>query len=154
MNAVSGSDDAFLGTIGQSSVWTQCILLDQVPVHMKVDTGADITAIPETVYKQDLSSSPLLSESDRILRGPDGRALPTVGSFHTTLAVKPTPDNTTQQTVYVVRGLQMPLLGRPAIQALNILSQLDSLPASGGLLEPAVASSSQRSLMLSSQAWS
>ena len=73
-----------------------------------------------------------------ILRGPDGRALPTVGSFHTTLGVKPTPDNTTQQTVYVVRGLQMPLLGRPAIQALNILSQLDSLPASSGLLESEV----------------
>ena len=80
---------------------------------MKVDTGADVTTVPETVYryKQDLSSSPPLSESDCILRGPDGRALPTVGSFHTKMAVKPTPDNTTQQTVYVVRGLQIPLLG-------------------------------------------
>ena len=38
------------GHRSQSSMWTQCILLDQVPVHMKVDTGADVTAIPETVY--------------------------------------------------------------------------------------------------------
>ena len=132
VNTVEGdAADAFLGTIGLSSAWTQQILLNKVPVEMKIDTGADVTAIPETVYKQELQSAPKLSQPSRILRGPDGKTLPTVGSFHTSLTTESPSDHTTQQTVFVVRGLRMSLLGRPAIQALHILKQLDSLPASG-----------------------
>ena len=104
--------------------------INKVPVEMKIDTGADVTAIPETVYKQELQSAPKLSQPSRILRGPDGKTLPTVGSFRTSLTTESPSDNTTQQTVFVVRGLRMSLPGRPAIQALHILKQLDSLPAS------------------------
>ena len=129
--AVSSIDgeDAFLGTIHSGSAWTHRVFLDQVPLEMKLDTGADVTAIPEVAYRQALQSSPELTHPDRILRGPDGKQLPVLGCFKTSLSTKaggkPSP-----HTVYVVQGLQTPLLGRPAIQALHLLTQqLDVLPA-------------------------
>ena len=104
----------------------QSVLFGNVPVRMKVDTGADVTAIPETVYKQALHPSPKLSNPDRILGGPDGKALPVMESFRASMSL-PTSNQSSQQTVYLVRGLQTPLLGRPAIQSLSLLKQLDAL---------------------------
>ena len=68
----------FLGTVGDGAVWTQHVLVNQVHLTMKIDTGGDATAIPESVYEQDLMSSPTLAPSDHILSGPDGKALSTL----------------------------------------------------------------------------
>lgn len=133
VNAVSedSDEDAFLGSIDVGSPWTQRILLNKVPVSMKVDTGADVTAIPENVYKQELRCLPGLMCPTRVLRGPDGRALPTLGFFHASLVTESRAEKAPHHTVYVVRGLQTPLLGRPAIQALHLLSQINSVSTSG-----------------------
>ena len=47
--------DEFLGAIETESsnrLWTIPLLLNDVSVDFKIDTGADITVIPETVFKQ------------------------------------------------------------------------------------------------------
>ena len=36
-------------------------------------------------------------------------------------------NRSSQQTIYVVKGLKHPLLGRPSIQALNVLPHIDSV---------------------------
>ena len=114
MSAIS-EDNVFLGTIGSKSAWTERVYLNDIPFTMKVDTGADKTALPESVYKEAFKSAPALSQPDRVLRGPDGKRLPTVGTFRSSVSSQPVANQAKQQTVYMVRGLQMPLLGRPAI---------------------------------------
>ena len=97
---------------------------------MKLDTGADITAIPEAVYHRLLRSSPTLVWPDRVLRGPDKRQLPVLGSFRTSLTVTLTEDRLPCYRVYIVQGLQQPLLGHPEIRALGLLTQTDAINAS------------------------
>lgn len=123
MNSVQ--EDSFLGAISSDVPWTRRIFVNGTPVPMKLDTGADVTAIPETVYRTMLRSSPRLSKPDRVLRGPDGSKLPVLGSFRTSLST--TGHRCSQRSVYVVRGLQLSLLGRPEIQALRLLRQLNAV---------------------------
>ena len=44
------ADEAFLGALDFGSAWTKLLLVDGKLVEMKVDTEADVTAIPETTY--------------------------------------------------------------------------------------------------------
>lgn len=44
--------DAFLSTIDVGTAWMRSVLVGNVPVWMKVDTRANVTAIPERVYQQ------------------------------------------------------------------------------------------------------
>ena len=92
---------------------------------MKLYIGADIPAIPETVYRTMLRSSPRLSQPDRILRVPDGRKLPVLSSFKTSLFTS--ANRSSSYTVYVIRGLRLLLLGWPEIQSLRLLNQVDSV---------------------------
>ena len=48
--------DEFLGTIETESVtpntsWTIPLLLNDISIDFKIDTGADVTVIPESVFK-------------------------------------------------------------------------------------------------------
>ena len=49
MNTVQ--EEAFVVAIESGSCWTRCIFINEVPVKMKLDTGADVTAIPEMIYR-------------------------------------------------------------------------------------------------------
>ena len=91
--------------------------------------GADGTAIPESTYWKELHSKPSLNKPNRLLRGPDGRELSVQGLFETVLSTtKMSKSNCfSTQTVYVVHGLQLPLLGRPAIAALHLFKQIDAV---------------------------
>ena len=123
-------EEAFLGALDFGPAWTRQIFVNGVPIEMKLDTGADVTAIPETTYQKMLQSKPSLAKPNRLLRGPDGRKLSVQGLFETLLSTTKTLkfDHSSRQTVYVVRGLQLPLLGRPAIAALHLFSQIDAIP--------------------------
>ena len=94
---------------------------------MKVDTGADVTAIPETIYQRLLRWTPRLSKPECIFRGPDGRKLSIMGVFRARLSTTAETDCPSQQTIYIVRGLRLPLLGRPAVQDLQIFSEVDAV---------------------------
>ena len=64
------SDDAFTGVVDESESlmipmvstrtkpWTVNILLNKFPVEFQINTGADISVIPEEVYKK-FEASPL-----------------------------------------------------------------------------------------------
>ncbi|XP_065174678.1 uncharacterized protein K02A2.6-like [Sycon ciliatum] len=127
-SAVS-SADAFLGTLTHGTGWNLPMLLHGKAITMKVDTGADVTAIPATVFTSlDLPMS--LAPSNRTLRGPDNTSLNVCGRFTADLRTAHSSQSHSVPTqVYVVRDLKLPLLGRPAIEALGIL------PAPANVLE-------------------
>ncbi len=70
---------------------------------------------------------PTLTPSDRTLRGPDTHVLPVIGRF--TAALK-RGSQETHEEVYVVEGLNKPLLGRPAIEGLGLLARVSAVTES------------------------
>ena len=76
---IEADDEAFLGAIDSDKAWETRVFLAGVPLTMKIHTGADVTAIPDTIYMSALQSSPPLSRGTRLLRGPDGRTLDVAG---------------------------------------------------------------------------
>ena len=131
----SDEDHVFLGSITEvnsvqedsESDWHTELLVDEKSVKFRIDTGADVTVVPETYFRK-LDS---LEETDKQLYGPGGSMLEVVGIHKATMQTK--NSSTVQKTVqdlYVVRGLQKPLLGRPAIQALNLLQRINAVSSS------------------------
>ena len=112
---------AFLGSLSGGTGWSVSIVLNGTPLVMKVDTGADVTAISTAQYDS-LQDAPVLTSSDRALRGPNGIGLQVLGKFAATIR-QDTPDSpqSSSTDVYVVDDLNTALLGRPAIETLGIL---------------------------------
>ena len=96
--------------------------LNEKKVEFKIDTGADVTVIPEDRYQQDRDGP--LTQVNEPLNGPSRQRLDVRGRFRGTLKWK---DNETKQDIYVVRGLQTPLLGQPAIEALGVDTLVENL---------------------------
>ncbi len=84
-----------------------------------IDTGAEVTVIPERTYRT-LHNVSLLA-SRRTLRGPSQNELQVCGQFSGTIA---RVDQETEQEVYVVKDLHKPLLGRPSIEALGLIARV------------------------------
>ena len=84
-------------------------------VDFKVDTGADVTLIPESMYNKK-RHGPMLP-TDKMLFGPGDIKLPVLGKVSSQLS---TDKATTKQDVYILKGTGKALLGRPAIVALGI----------------------------------
>ena len=117
-------DTAFLNTIGAGHVtsWSSTVAINGRETQFKLDTGAEVTVILEDVLTS--LSSPKLHKATKRLCGPDKKLLDVLGELPVTLSYKGKPCS---QPVYVVKELQQNLLGLPAIQALNLLSQVDTL---------------------------
>ena len=82
-----------------------------------MDTGVDVTVIPESDYQ--LERDGQLKPSSRVLSGPTQETLKVQGQF----SGRPTRNGIeTQQDIYVVSELRQALLGRPAIEALKVVS--------------------------------
>ena len=84
-------EDAFLGALTDTSGdrWNVTLQLNSHPVLFCIDTGADVTAIPERVWK-DIGKPPLLP-SNRNLKCPDTHSLSVKGMLKAKL------ENQTQQ---------------------------------------------------------
>lgn len=99
-----------------SKPWTTVLQLNNRALEFKVDTGADVTVIPESAYcpKKDAKLEP----ASIPLSGPTRETLEVCGRFTARFSRKGVES---QQEIYVVRNLSRALLGRPAIQALNVV---------------------------------
>ena len=92
------------------------VLFNGTPIRFQIDTGAEVT---ESISPQLKGAN--LQSSQRTLRGPSQNALPTTGQFMGTITYG---NQVIQQEVYVINTLLKPLLGRPAIEALGLLSRI------------------------------
>ena len=91
-------------------------------LRVKIDIGADVTVIPERVYKTTFSNPKLQTATRHSLHGPGGHALDVRGKFVANLQVTVL---TTQQEIFVVQGMTRCLLGRPAIEALRVIKRCE-----------------------------
>lgn len=92
-------------------------------VQFKVDTGAEVTAMSVSAWKS-LGQVPNLHTTKKVLCGPDSKPLLVVGVAVLPLSFK---GKTCNQKVYVIENLKNNLLGLPAVQALEILKQVDGI---------------------------
>ena len=97
-------EQKFLGSLEDSmppvtkNPWEVNLILNGMPVLLKIDTGADVSAIPETVLKQLQQVS--LIHSDRRLTSPSQHQLQVFGQFTANLKYGP---NETQETIFVAK---------------------------------------------------
>ena len=117
-------DVAYLNPVsaGQTTMWNCTFLLNDHEVPFKVDTGAEVTVISEDQWKS-LGMSEVKPPSKK-LHGPDNKLLNVRGKIHATLSYR---GRQCTQPVFIVKHLQHSLLGLPAIQALNILAQVQAV---------------------------
>ena len=114
-------NNTFLGPIYASDVsvvqssstkWTKSVEMNQREVTFKIDTGADVTVIPESYYSETHDGP--LQRTQRKLTGAGQQSLNVQGYLRHN-------DTETKQEIFVVHGLSKPLLGRPAIEAMSIV---------------------------------
>ena len=116
-------DDAYLDTVAstQENAWHITLLLEQIKVRFKMDTGAEVTAISDRVYKS-MPSAPILQPANRALLGPARQKLGVLSQFQGTLTAD---SESCKQTIYVIKGLNSCLLGFPAINTLHLLQRIE-----------------------------
>ena len=128
----SDDDDNFLGVIYASGdvsqvdspdpKWHKTLHVNKRGITFKVDTGADVTVIPSTSYNAQYDG-PLQSPT-RQLTGAGQHALQVDRQFWGCLQYN---DKEIYQDIFVVKGLTKPLLGRPAIDALQLVSMIEPI---------------------------
>ena len=87
-------------------------------IHFKIDTGADVTVIPEEELPKLGLELKDVRETRKKLFGPGKQRLKCRGYVKTLFTWG---DITDQQIVYVCRGIKRALLGKPAIRRLKIV---------------------------------
>ena len=114
-------EDAFLGTVTSTieSPWKAMISLNGKRVVFKIDTGADVTVIPEGLVPHGIQLTP----TSRRFYGPGHLEVVAVGKFSAELQLM--SGNKATQDIYVLKGQKEALLGRPAIQALDMIQRIN-----------------------------
>ena len=115
-----GQDKLFLGEVNSTGKgeWTIQLLLNGIPMTFKIDTGAEVTVNPEsaaTPFKG------LLRSPQGVLHGPAKSLLSVCGQFTATLQ---RDTKVVNEEVFVVKDLHKPLIGLPAIKALNLVAKV------------------------------
>ena len=127
----SRSEDYFLGGISEhenKDDWSVNLSLGTTKVRFKIDTGADVTVIPEADYLR--SGLPQLRTTSKTLFGPGREKLPVKGVVKGVLKTSSLKE--TLQDIYVIANLKEPLLGRPAINALKLVQKVEIIQAEEG----------------------
>ena len=114
--------EAFLGEVKakKDSQWMVELLLNGSPVSFKVDTGADMTVVPEKTLKSIKGSE--LRPAETALYGPNRQRIPSLGQATMVLQKG---DKEIKEEVFVVPQADQALLGKPAIEALGLLQRID-----------------------------
>ena len=106
--------------INSVNSWNTEILVNQKKMEFRIDTGADVSVIPDRCFKD----TKVLKKTDKKLYGPGGAKLEIVGVFTASLEKN---NSHTEQDLYVIKGLKKPLLGKPAIEALKVVEMVQEL---------------------------
>ena len=127
MNTLTVQDeDTFLGAVqkgaGSIDKWEETLLVNGTPIEFKLDTGADVSVIPESTFKQ--LQGVTLQPSAVPLSGAGQQTLSVCGKFEGTLTHK---TDVIQDEIFVVQTLKKALLGKPAIEALNLVARVNSV---------------------------
>lgn len=107
--------------------WSIKIRMNEKEIPFNIDTGAEITAISETAYKQMRWIN--LSTPVKTLYGTSQKPLMVIVQFTGHLSYK---SKTTHQPIFVVKRLRTNLLELPAIQALEVASRLEVMSTGPG----------------------
>ncbi|KAK0131436.1 hypothetical protein N1851_033838 [Merluccius polli] len=118
-------DGLFLGVVSSGDEpWMADIDLKGSKVTFKIDTGADVTAIPEQVYKTLQRGDEKPDRALKQLYGPGGAKLTVLGSATETLTYK---ERSITEKIYIVKDLHMGLLSRPASVRLKLVARVDTI---------------------------
>ena len=104
--------------------WHATVHVADNEMKFKTDTGADVSRLPEATYQQLKCSLGELKSSKKKLFGADRKGLLVIGTIEQTLTVN---ENSVKEILYVVKGLKEPLLGRPAIEGLNLIARVNEV---------------------------
>ncbi|RVE73710.1 hypothetical protein OJAV_G00033850 [Oryzias javanicus] len=116
---------AFLGSMSDKdtlSPWITEVKVDNHSTVFKIDTGADVTAVSETLYNDGQFGK--LEKPSKVLRGPGGTRLQVKGMFTANLHKN---NKNTKEDIYVVKGLSMPLLSGAAAIALQLVARVENI---------------------------
>ena len=127
----TNQDDVFIAAIhgqvptvdARDNLWVVTISINESPVEFKIDTGADVSVISESTYKA-LNRKMSLMPASKSLTGPSCQPLNVCGQFTSTLKHGAC---TSKEKIFVVQTLQMSLQGRPAIEALGLVSRVNTV---------------------------
>ena len=118
-------DDIFIAAVHQHKLhnpWIATLQVNELPISFKIDTGADVSVLPESTFTQ--LKDVRLKPSSKCLAGPDKQALSVCGQFTATCTYG---EKKIQEDFFVVKDLQTALVGRPAIEALDLVSRVNSV---------------------------
>ncbi|KAK7106488.1 hypothetical protein V1264_017738 [Littorina saxatilis] len=113
--------EAYLGSVvGEvtSDKWRITVKIEGADQVFKIDTGADVTVIPDNLVP---SSKRPLEKAGKKHFGSGRAEMSVVGKFKGKITYK---EKTAIQYVFVVKGLEKPLLGRTAITALKLVERV------------------------------
>ena len=102
--------------------WSVRVIVNGKVVPFVIDTGAEVSAISQEIYE--VIGAPQLHRPKRVLCGPGRQTLDVRGCCTVKISHK---HLNTIQTVYVIHNINNNLLGLPAIIALNILTQVNTV---------------------------
>ena len=134
LNEVAESDDAavFLGALhldvtenSPDRPWLVPLRVGVVPVVFKIDSGADATAIPESLYRMAFRTP--LTQPTTKLRTASGANLSIIGMFRSSLSRIEGRPSLPEENIYVIKDLHTPLLSRNASTSLQLIQRIDTL---------------------------
>ena len=134
VNEVLTDDDMeelFLGEVidaveaNQSNSWKADIAINDKIIKFKIDSGADVSVLPHDVYNKLKKQTELeLEPTNKVLLGSCNYKLNCIGKFKAKLS---TNHKSVDTEVFVVKGLQRPLLSRQVSQSLNLINKIDAI---------------------------
>lgn len=119
----SEDSSLFLGSVSadKEDPWTVNLLLRNRKVQFKIDTGADVTVIPDYVFNTVYGKGkPSLQRATKPL-GPSGAPLDVLGTTDIRLQ---RGEKSTVEEVFVIWSLHTALLGRSASVKLGFVARL------------------------------
>ena len=106
-----------------NAAWREELLIDDIPVTFKIDTGADVSCMSYTSFKKLRKQSPLIA-TDTVLKSPGG-VLDCAGKITLNAKVK---GSSYPLTVYVIKAnLADNLLSRGDSLSLNLVKRIDDI---------------------------